>query len=332
MSSKNTINGPVKAPLGSYPKLWRLLDHYFLKEDVPDRTALQALDTIVELNESILSNPKSVNNRSIRSNEPKIRNLVEMGGTDILTEIGWRFKVMQMQECWVLPYDADLETLRTQQEKILETQQKLQVRYTKSIAETTKRAEKEKSDKLAIMRQIEQDKAERDHRNALRSGAVPKPTQSLDEIRKQAVKERMEREKARKAKAAQEQPTQALPPTNLPGSFPTETVSVSGEHADHSYDDDESDDASPRSRPIGAPTGGRTPRNRQAPRKIKRSAAKPISVTKPVVKERYTGTENKLGGNGSTDAQQDDAMLDKLMSDDDDQDFEVDEDDDEDED
>ena len=68
--------------------MWRLLDHYFLKEDILDRANVDALDTIVDLNSAVLSNPKSVNNRSIRSSEPRIRNLVDTGGIDILTEDG----------------------------------------------------------------------------------------------------------------------------------------------------------------------------------------------------------------------------------------------------
>lgn len=219
-SKKSVISGPVKAPLGSYPKLWRLLDHYFLKEEIPDRAAVHALDTLVELNDAVLKNPKSANLRSIRSSEARIRNLVEMGGTEILTEIGWSFKVMSMEECWVLPYDADLPSLKIQQDKLVETQLKLRARYAKSIADASGKAEKDKAERLAVIKQIEHDKAEREHRNALRTGAPPKVTLSLDEVRKQAVKERMERDKAKKAQAAASSKTPTSPAHQLPGTFP----------------------------------------------------------------------------------------------------------------
>lgn len=295
MSSKYSISGPVKAPLGSYPKLWRLLDHHFLKEDVPDRAAVTALDTIVTLNDTVLQNPKSANARAIRSSEKEVRNLVEMGATDILTEVGWTFKISRMEECWVLPYDADLEKLRLQQDKIVETQQKLKQRYQKSLDTTKFAAEKDRADKLAIIKQIEHDKAERDHRNALKAGAPPKPTQSLDEIRKQAVKERLERERLKKAKVALEDASpKEQEPTSLPGSFPSESRLVSGDTLANrgSVQGEEGDDSDEAYQAPSIPSA-----SSHRPRSSKsRSGTTPIAVKPPVIKERYTATQNRLGG------------------------------------
>ncbi len=39
------------------------------------------------------------------------------------------YKVQSMEESWVLPYDADLERLRTQHEKIVQCHHRLQERY-----------------------------------------------------------------------------------------------------------------------------------------------------------------------------------------------------------
>lgn len=332
-SKKSQISGPVKAPLGSYPKLWRLLDHYFLKEDVPDRTALQALDTIVALNNSVIANPKSVNDRSIRSSEPTIRNLVEMGGTDILTECGWSFKVMRMEECWILPYEADLEVLTRHQQKIVETQQKLKDRLIKSLEATSKRAENDKAEKLAVIRQIEHDKAEREHRNALRSGAPPKPSQSLDEIRKQAVRERLEREKARKAKTSAEEPNpSSASPTQFPGSFPSESRSMIAEEAGCQHES-ESEAQSYTSFPAtgrslrpsdaevlpGAPTGGRSRRAQQAPRPRRKAAPVPIETKRPIAKTKYQATENKLGGTGAEGSELPETAAEDAMDEDEDE-------------
>lgn len=320
MSSKYAVAGPVKAPLGSYPKLWRLLDHHFLKEDVPDRAALIALDTIVELNDKVLQNPKSANARTVRSSERGVRELVEIGAMDILTEVGWTFKVSRMEECWVLPYEADLENLKAQQEKILETQQKLRSRHKKAQETTKFAAETVKAEKLAIIRQIEDDKAERERRNALKAGAPPRPTQSLDEVRKQAVKERMERERLKKAKVAEQAaPSERSGSTSFPGSFP----SASHRQAEDESDSDMEIEQDGRAKQNNSTTTHPRPATHRSNKG--RSTINPIAVKPVVVKERYVASSQKLGGAEGADTGAAELPLelgrdDLLPSDDDDED------------
>ena len=293
--SKKSVTGPVKAPLGSYPKLLRLLDHYFLKEDIIDRANVEALDTIVDINAAIIANPKSVNLRSIRSSDPSTRNLVEVGGTDILTEIGWRFRVQHHEECWVLPYDADLDQLAQAQEKLLETQQKIRDRFARQVQAVSGRAQKEKAEKLEIIKQIEQDKAEREHRQQLRSGAPPKETQSLDEIRKQAVRERLEREKAKQSQRGPAQPV-----AELPGSFPQRLAPQHSDPVSQTSDLAESDESEEESmtRP---PRVVRTPKKR---------APVPIEVNKKPVTEKYVAGVHTLGGPRNDDTQNENEYMD----------------------
>lgn len=263
MSGKAAM-GTVKAPLGSYPKLWRLIDHYFLKDDPPDRDNVSALELICTANAAVLANEKSVNARTLRGKEVQL--VVSTGCVAVLIECGWLYRVQRMEECYVLPYDADLDALRAQQAKLEETQAKVQERFVAAERAIKQRKKTEDAEKMRIVRQIDGDRADRQYKQALRSGVVPAPTpaasqqkQSLDDARRQAVQERLEREKARKAKLAAD--AAAAEPTStdaqsveeqagsLPGSFPTGPEP----HID-----------SPPRR--GGPTGGRSvraQRNRQ---------------------------------------------------------------------
>lgn len=303
MSSKYSISGPVKEPLGSYPKLWRLLDHHFLKEDIPDRKAVTALDKIVDINRQVLLNPKSANAKVVRSNDRGVRDLVEIGATDILTEIGWTFKARNMEECWILPYEADLETLQAQQNKLLETQQKLKARFEKSQNSAKLAATKEKADKIAIIKQIDADRAEREYKKALKTGMLPPtkaPSQSFVEIRQQAIRERLERERLKKAAA--ETVAQEQYHASLPGTYPAESRRVSGNQYDsleldelsdrsqNDYDTDESMSSSIHRRA----TGHKRPTALSRPLK-KTARVTPIPVKSTVVKERYVASTQNLG-------------------------------------
>lgn len=308
MSKKSYVSGPVKDPLSSYPKLWRLLDHYFLKEDVLDKANVEALDTLVDINSAVLQNPKSVNLRAVRSSEPRARNLIQMGGSELLTEIGWQFKVMRMEECWVLPYDMDLEALAISQAKLIETQMKIKERYTKQLQAISGKAQKDKAEKLQIMKQIENDRLEREHRNNLRAGVPPKPTQSLDGIRKQAVKERIEREKAKKSHSTKEQASQGS--TNLPGAFPeaefqqalsTQTSSASPERSSLRSAQPDEVSASIEMPRMGGPTGGRSARHPGPVQRPRKKGPVPIEVKKVLPKETYQAGSHKLGGTGGDD-------------------------------
>ncbi|ORY75450.1 hypothetical protein BCR37DRAFT_401121 [Protomyces lactucae-debilis] len=314
MSKRSVVSGPVKDPTGNYPKLLRLLDQYFLKEAVPDRSAVAALDTLVRINGAVLERPESVNLRSIRTSEREIRTLIEYGGTDILTQIGWQFRVSRMEETWQLPYDADLSVLGEHQAKLVEAQRTLQRRFAATRQDAAQAVAREKEAKLAIVRQIEQDALDKKLQQAMRKGEQVPVKQSLDEARKQAVKERLARQqkKQQEEAAAGRGASSQASSEQLPGSFPQddqmrETVSgpQSGLGYDHpdddpdedDYDEDDSDQDMPAQGRRVSRTGLRSAGGAGPPQRPRRTQPSPIDVRKKEPpKERYQAGTHTLGG------------------------------------
>ena len=224
MATGKAALGTVKAPLGSYPKLWRLIDHYFLKDDPPDRDNVAALEVICDANAAVLANERSVNARTVRGKEAQL--LVSTGCVAVLIECGWVYRVQRMEECYVLPYDSDLEALRFKHDKMVETQDKVQARFVAAEQAVRQRKKVEDAEKMRIIRQIDGDRADRQFRQALKSGQPLPQRQSLNEQRKLAVQERLEREKQRKARLAVDAAPAVSTATEtdqyqaFPGSFP----------------------------------------------------------------------------------------------------------------
>jgi hypothetical protein len=320
MSKRSLISGPVKAPSGHYPKLLRLLDQYFLKEAIPDRAAVSALDTLVRINQAVLDRPDSVNLRCIRMRELGIRQLIDYGGGDILTEMGWQFRISGMEETWHLAYDADVaEVLQSHVGKLVDAQKTLQRRLAATRQEAVDVVRREKETKASIVRQIEQNLADKKQQQAMRKGEAVPVKQSLDEIRKQAVKERLARQKKQQeeADAALESVADDQDRSGLPGSFPQDAeVSKASrgpqsgfgyDHPDDEPEDDLNDDNDDESdsdissnarRPSRVMrTGGRSHGGPGPVQRPRRAQPKPIEVKKKEApKERYEAGTHTLGG------------------------------------
>ena len=180
-----------------------------------------------------------------------------------------------------MPYDADLQLLQQSHDKIIETQQKIQARFAKQVAAVSNKAKKEKDDKLEIMRQIDNDRTEREYRQALRTGMAPKHKQSLDEQRKQAVMERMARQKAKSQQTPSSSNSAQKDPSAIPGSFPKAQYQ---EESEQDPEDSLDELSKSPARPI------------RRTRKSRRSQPMPIEVNKKAQAEGYETGVYKLGG------------------------------------
>ncbi|BFZ57587.1 hypothetical protein PYCC9005_004639 [Savitreella phatthalungensis] len=199
-----SVRGPVKAPTGSYPKLWRLIDQYFLKDEHPDRDNVSALELICEVNAKVLANDKSVNARTIRARDISV--VLNTGAVEVLVECGWNYRVQRMEESYVLPFDADLADLAEKQAKLDEALNRVRDKFVTQEKAVRQAKAQQDAERLRIIKQIDDDRAERQYKQALKSGIQNAPrTVSLDEQRKQAILERMERERRKKERLAAEQ-------------------------------------------------------------------------------------------------------------------------------
>ncbi len=165
------------------------------------------------------------------------------------------------------------------------------------------RMAKEQSAKVSIIRQIEADKKDREEKLARQKG-IFKPTLSLDEQRKQAIKERMQREAAKKA-----QPQTAVDMV-IPGSYPqlqrnrgeTRRLDEDGD-VDNDVDNDEEEEEEEKEEEGGPKRGDIKDafeqhlgsRMRSAPRK-RVAKPQPIELKKTEKKDTYRAGTHILGG------------------------------------
>ena len=153
-------------------KVLRALDSKVTQQD--DATALAAIETCLKLVNNIVANPMEPKFRKIRANNPGFSKKVLRcpGGQDLLLGLGFRTKVMEFEEMWVVEEDPVLHRALAEGAVVLE-------RYLSLTREKIERTAKQRKVKLANMNEdrlrtlqaIEDDKAARRERELL-SGTV----------------------------------------------------------------------------------------------------------------------------------------------------------------
>lgn len=152
-------------------KVLRALDSKITQQDDP--TALAAIETASKLVNNIVSNPMEPKYRKIRSNNPTFSKKVLRcpGGQDLLLALGFRTKVMEFEEMWIVEEGPVLHRTLAEGAVVLE-------RYLELTREKIERAARQRKEKLANMNEdrlrtlqaIEDDKAERKLRETLGRG------------------------------------------------------------------------------------------------------------------------------------------------------------------
>ena len=140
----------------------RALDAKITHQDDP--TALACIETALKLVNNVVQNPSEPKYRRIRSNNPAIskRLLRCPGGQDLLLALGFRTKVMEFEEMWIVEEAPTLQRVLAEGAIILE-------RYLGLTREKIERTAKQRAERMANMNEdrartlqaIEEDKAER---------------------------------------------------------------------------------------------------------------------------------------------------------------------------
>jgi hypothetical protein len=167
-------------------KVLRALDSKVTQQD--DATALAAIETCLKLVNNIVANPMEPKFRKIRANNPGFSKKVLRcpGGQDLLLGLGFRTKVMEFEEMWVVEEDPVLHRALAEGAVVLE-------RYLSLTREKIERTAKQRKEKLANMNEdrlrtlqaIEDDKAARRERELLSGtggGDGGAPTDKIEPI------------------------------------------------------------------------------------------------------------------------------------------------------
>jgi hypothetical protein len=167
-------------------KVLRALDSKVTQQD--DATALAAIETCLKLVNNIVANPMEPKFRKIRANNPGFSKKVLRcpGGQDLLLGLGFRTKVMEFEEMWVVEEDPVLHRALAEGAVVLERYLSL----TREKIERTATQRKEKlanmnEDRLRTLQAIEDDKAARRERELLSGidgGDGGAPTDKIEPI------------------------------------------------------------------------------------------------------------------------------------------------------
>lgn len=147
-------------------KLLRALDAKISQQD--DATALGALETAAKIVNNILQNPADPKFRRLRSNNALVsKKLLRVpGGQDLLLSLGFRTKVVEFEEMWLVEEGPILHRILAEATVALE-------RYTGLTREKLERSAKQRKERLANLNEdrartlaaIEEDKAARKERS-----------------------------------------------------------------------------------------------------------------------------------------------------------------------
>ena len=160
---------PITAPTAddisvqeSRKKVLRALDAKITNQDDP--TALACIETALKLVNNVVQNPSEPKYRRIRSNNPAVskRLLRCPGGQDLLLGLGFRTKVMEFEEMWIVEEATTMQRVLSEGAIVLE-------RYLSLTREKIERTAKQRAERMANMNEdrartlqaIEEDKAER---------------------------------------------------------------------------------------------------------------------------------------------------------------------------
>ena len=164
-------------------KVLRALDSKVTQQD--DATALAAIETCLKLVNNIVANPMEPKFRKIRANNPGFSKKVLRcpGGQDLLLGLGFRTKVMEFEEMWIVEEDPVLHRALAEAAVVLE-------RYLGLTREKIERAARQRKEKLANMNEdrqrtlqaIEDDKAARREREMLGGGGAVTTSNAPEQI------------------------------------------------------------------------------------------------------------------------------------------------------
>jgi hypothetical protein len=151
-------------------KVVRALDARVTLQDEP--TALAAIETALKLVSNIIDHPSEPKFRKVRANNAAVsKKLLRCpGGTDLMIALGFKTKVVEFEEFWVMESDGSvLQRTLAECATVLERYRELErIKLERNAKLRKERLANMNEDRARTLQAIEEDRAERRDRERMR--------------------------------------------------------------------------------------------------------------------------------------------------------------------